>query len=215
ANREMSSLTTENTMKMGALTTGRGEYFWDDADFFVDFAQENDIRAHGHTLIWYKNGDLSTPQWVRDFKGNKEDWKRLMKEHITAVVSRYKGRVTSWDVVNEAIRDDGSFRTPEECVWTKNIGVPEYIDWAFQCAHEADPEALLFYNDYGHEYSRSKGLAINELVRGMKERGVPVHGLGLQMHVGVHRDIADIEAAVELAAETDLLIHISELNVEV
>lgn len=213
---EISSLTTENAMKMGSLSTGRGQYFWDDADFFVNFTQENNIRAHGHTLIWYKQSDTSMPGWVRDFQGSKEEWKQIIKEHIIAVVTRYKGKVTSWDVVNEAIRDDGSFRSADECVWTKNIGVPEYIDWAFQCAHEADPDALLFYNDYGHEYSKKKGIAINNLVKGMQERGIPIHGIGMQMHTGIHKDLEkDIKSAITLAAETGLLIHISELNIGV
>lgn len=212
--REMQSVTAVNAMKMGALTPdARGQYNWTDADFFVNFAQQNELRIHGHVLVWYKQSTNGMPVWVRNFSGTKEQWKQMLKEHITTVVTRYKGKVTSWDVVNEAILNDGSFRTPEECVWTKNIGVPEYIDWAFQCAHEADPDALLFYNDFGHESTQAKRNAVNNLVAGMKERGVPVHGIGMQMHTGIHISLTEIRSAIQTAASSGLLVHISELDV--
>ncbi len=212
---EFSSITAENAMKMGSISRGRGQYFWDDADYLVSFAQEHGIRVHGHALVWYKQSATSMPDWVKNFQGTKEEWKQIMKEYITDVVTRYKGKVTSWDVVNEAIKDDGSFRTAEECIWTRNIGVPEYIDWAFQCAHEADPDALLFYNDYGHEYSAAKRAAINNLVKGMLERGVPIHGVGLQMHTHTDRAVSDIRTAILTAAQTGLKVHVSELDVAV
>lgn len=214
--KEMKSVTAENAMKMGALVgAGRGQYKWDDADYLVDFARKYNLRVHGHALVWYKQSSTSMPNWVINFSGTKEEWKQMMKEHITAVVTRYKGKVTSWDVVNEAIKDDGTFRPASECVWTRNIGVPEYIDWAFQCAHEADPDALLFYNDFGHEYSSAKRTAVNNLVKGMQERGIPIHGIGMQMHTGIHRNVTDIRTAINTAASTGLLVHISELDIKV
>lgn len=213
--KEMQSVTAENAMKMGALSTGRGQYKWEDADDLVNFAQTYNLRIHGHALVWYKQSGTSMPAWVIHFSGTKEEWKQIMKEHITAVVTRYKGKVTSWDVVNEAIKDDGTFRPASECIWTKNIGVPEYIDWAFQCAHEADPDALLFYNDFGHEYSSAKRTGVNNLVAGMKQRGVPIHGIGMQMHTGIHRNVNDIRTAITTAASTGLLVHISELDIKV
>lgn len=214
--KEMGSVTAANSMKMGALCpNGRGKYNWSTADFFVDFAQKNNLRIHGHTLVWYKQSDASMPVWLREFEGTKEEWKQVMKEHITAVMTRYKGKVASWDVVNEAILRDGTFRTPEQCVWTRNIGVPEYIDWAFQCAYEADPDALLFYNDFGNETTPEKREAINELVAGMKERGVPIHGIGMQMHTGTHIPLENIHDAIQMAASSGLLVHISELDIRV
>lgn len=212
--KELGSVTAVNAMKMGALSpNARGQYNWSDADFFVNFAQQNNLRIHGHVLVWYKQSDNGMPVWVRNFSGTKEEWKQMMKDHINTVVTRYKGKVTSWDVVNEAILSDGTFRTPEECVWTKNIGVPEYIDWAFQCAYEADPDALLFYNDFGHETTPEKRDAVNKLVAGMKERGVQVHGIGMQMHTGIHISLSDIRTAIQTAAASGLLVHISELDV--
>ncbi|MFT3737676.1 MAG: endo-1,4-beta-xylanase [Breznakibacter sp.] len=184
-------------------------------DYLVNFAQSYGKRLHGHALIWYKQSTYSMPTWVQNFQGTKEEWKQIMKEYITDVVTRYKGKVASWDVVNEAVKDDGTFRPASECVWTKNIGVPEYIDWAFQCAHEADPNALLFYNDYGHEYSSAKRVAINNLIKGMKERGVPIHGYGLQMHTNVERAVGDLRNAILTAAQTGLKVHVSELDIAV
>lgn len=213
--REFSSITAENAMKMGSISRGRGQYFWDDADYLVNFAQEHGIRVHGHALIWYKQSSTAMPDWVKNFQGTKEDWKLIMKEYITDVMTRYKGKINSWDVVNEAIKDDGTFRTAEECIWTRNIGAPEYIDWAFQCAHEADPDALLFYNDYGHEYSAAKRAAVNHLVEGMLERGIPIHGVGLQVHTHVNRPVSDIRTAIITAAQTGLKVHVSELDVAV
>lgn len=214
--KELGSLTPENQMKMWTITKGRGEYFWDDADFMADFARSNNIRLHGHCLVWYKDGTRtnSNMQWLINFQGTKEEWKQVMREYILAVAGRYKGKVASWDVVNEAIRDDGSFRG-EDDIWCKNIGAPEYIDWAFHCAHEADPDALLFYNDYGHEYSTTKQQAINDLIKGMIERGVPIHGIGLQMHTNVNRNIVDLRNAINFAAQTGLKVHVSELDVAV
>jgi len=213
--KEIQSITAENAMKMGNLSKGRNQYFWEDADYIVDFAEQYKKRVHGHALIWYKQSTNAMPEWVVNFQGNKDEWKQIMKEYIHTVVGRYKGRIESWDVVNEAIGDNGQFRPASECVWTRNIGVPEYIDWAFQCAHEADPDALLFYNDYGNEYSQARRTAVNNLIAGMKERGVPIHGIGMQMHTHINRPLPDIRLAINTALETGLKIHISELDIAV
>lgn len=213
---EFKSITAENAMKMGAISRGRGQYFWDDADYFVNFGVQNNLRVHGHALIWYKQSSTSIPNWVLNFTGTKEDWKQLMKEYITAIMTRYKGKVQSWDVVNEAIRDDGTYRPASEDIWAKNIGSPEYIYWAFQCAREADPDALLFYNDFGHEYSAAKRTAIANMVADMKSKGIPIDGLGMQMHTNIDRSVfIDIKNAIDASVHTGLKVHISELEVYV
>lgn len=213
---EFKSITAENAMKMGSISKGRGQYFWDDADYFVDFGVKNNLRVHGHTLIWYKQSATATPSWVLNFTGTKDDWKQLMKEYITAVMTRYKGKVKSWDVVNEAFKDDGTYRSTSEDIWAKNIGSPEYIYWAFQCAREADPDALLFYNDYGHEYSVAKRTAIANMVADMKAKNIPIDGIGMQMHTDIDRSVfVDIKNAIDAMVKTGLLIHISELEVYV
>lgn len=204
---EMSSISGENAMKMNAISRGRKSYFWDDADYLVNFAVENKLRVHGHTLIWYKH----TPSWVSSFSGTKEDWKTIMKEYIQDVVGRYKGKVASWDVVNEIINDDGSLR---DCIWLQKIG-PEYISLAFQYAHEADPAAILFYNDYGHEYSHARRKKAYHLADSLAKNNVPIHGLGLQMHTNISRAGNDIRYAITAAAVTGLKVHVSEFDVAV
>lgn len=204
---EMSSLTAENAMKMNFLSKGRGEYFWDDADYLVDFAQQNGMRVHGHTLVWYKH----TPSWVSEFSGDKEEWKAILKEYIQDVVGRYKGRIASWDVVNEIVMDDGTLR---DCIWLQKIG-PEYIELSFRYAHEADPDAVLFYNDYGHEWSFNRRLFVNHLVDSLRTKEVPLHGIGLQMHTNTNRSLLDLRYAVTSAAISKVKVHVSELDVSV
>lgn len=205
--QEMSSITAENAMKMNFISTGRGEYFWEDADYLVDFAAQNNLRVHGHTLLWYRH----TPDWVSGFSGTKEEWIAIMREYIQAVVGRYRGKIASWDVLNEIILDDGTLRPS---VWLTNIGL-EYIGLAFKFAHEADPNALLFYNDYGHEYSHNRRLATKQLADSLVNAGVPIHGIGLQMHTNTNRSIDDLRYAIMAAATTKLMVHVSELDVAV
>lgn len=205
--KEFSSITAENAMKMTVVSKGKGLYFFDDADYIVDFAKQNNMRVHGHTLIWYRE----TPAWIQSFSGNKEAWKTLMKEYIQDVVTHFKGKVTSWDVVNEVLLDDGTYRP---CVWLTNIGT-EYIELAFKYAHEADPDAILFYNEYGQEYSHAKNVAINKLADELIAKNVPIHGIGLQMHTDINKLGGRIEYAVRAAAARNLKVHVSELDVSV
>jgi len=204
---EMSSITAENAMKMNFISLGRKSYFWDDADYLVDFAMANNLRVYGHTLIWYKH----TPAWVSSFSGTTEDWKTIYKEYIQDVVGHFKGKVASWDVVNEIINDDGTLR---DCIWLQKIG-PEYIELAFRYAHEADPQALLFYNDYGHEYSHTRRLSAFTIADSLAKKGVPIHGVGLQMHTNINRSLDDLRYAITAAAVTKLKVHVSELDVAV
>jgi endo-1,4-beta-xylanase len=215
--REYTSITAENDMKMGRLWKSR--YVWDfsKADVIVNFAIQNKIRVHGHCLVWYKQSDTSLPQWIIDLHnagwGTKEEWKNLLKEHITAVVGHFKGKVASWDVVNESIKDDGSER-PED-IWREHIGYPEYIDWAFQCAHEADPDAVLFYNDYGYEYASAKRDKTDALIKGMLARGIPIHGYGIQMHADLpNRSEGRVKDAIIRAGKLGVKIHISEIDIQ-
>lgn len=205
--KEFNSITTENAMKMSFIHPGINTYNWTDADFLVDFAVQNGKRVHGHTLNWYKN----PPAWVTSFQGDSVAWEGLLKTHIQTIVARYKGRVASWDVVNEAFEDNGTLRNS---IWVQKLG-SDYIARCFQYAHEADPEALLFYNDFGHEYGPTKRTAILNLLTALKNRGIPVHGIGMQMHTRVNRPDADLAKAIETAAATGLLVHISELDVAV
>lgn len=203
---EFNSITAENAMKMSNLApTKKDQYFWTDADYMVNFAEENQMRVHGHCLVWHN----SLPSWVNNYNGTKEDWKTLLRDYITTVVSRYKGRIASWDVVNEILLDDG---TPRQTIWYNKIGW-EYVVLAFQYAHEADPDAILFYNEYGQEYSKTKLAAINDTVQNLISRGVPIHGIGLQMHTNINQSAANMVNAIQQTAATGLIVHISELDI--
>jgi len=202
---EYSSITAENTMKFAGLHPGATTYNWTDADYLVTYAQGNNSRVHGHTLIWYK----SLPGWVTNFQGDSAAWENLMKSHIETVVAHFKGKVASWDVVNEAIDDNGNLRNS---VWLQHLG-PNYIARAFQYAHQADPAALLFYNDFGHEYSTTRRTAILNLVNSLKSQGIPIHGIGLQMHTSSNIADARIAEAITTAAATGLQVHVAELDI--
>lgn len=203
--REMRSLTAENAMKMDAISAGKGQYNWTDADYIVDFARKNGMRVHGHTFVWHQ----ALPSWVKEFKGNRDEWIALLKEYVTDVATHFRGNIASWDVVNEAFNDDGTYRSTP---WYDNIG-PEYIELAFKFAREADPDVLLFYNDYGMEYSKAKSDAICAMAEDFKTRNIPIDGIGLQMHVNVNSQIEGFFSSINAAAETGLLVHVSELDV--
>lgn len=203
--KEYNSITAENAMKFGSLHPSENSFFWTDADYLVSYAQTTGKRIHGHTLNWYN----SLPAWVTNYTGDSAAWENLLKTHIQTVVAHFKGKVASWDVVNEAFEDDGTLRNS---IWVKKLG-PDYIARCFQYAHDADPDALLFYNDYGHEYSSSKRTAIVNLLMSLKSRGIPVHGIGMQFHMTYTQTDANISAAIASAASTGLKVHIAELDI--
>ncbi len=204
---EFNSITPENAMKIATIHPERKKYDWEDADYLVDFADANKKRVHGHTLNWYK----SLPSWVVHFEGTTAEWEALLKNHIQTVVGHFKGRIISWDVVNEAVNEDGSLRNS---IWIQKLGA-EYIERAFRYAHEADPDAILFYNDYGNESSAIKRNAILKLVNELKGKGVPIHGIGLQMHTRITQSDENLQVAISSAAATGLKVHISEIDIAV
>ncbi len=207
ARQELRSITPENAMKIRVLQPERDVFDWEDADYLVNFAQENNLRVHGHTLVWHN----SLPQWLSTFDGDSAELEAIMKNHIETVVSRYKGAVTSWDVVNEAFNDDGTYRNS---IWYNKLGA-DFIARAFQYTHDIDPDAILFYNDYGHEYSSSKRTAITNLLSNLKSRGIPVHGIGMQMHTRYNQSKTNLLSAITMAIATGLKVHISELDIAV
>ncbi len=218
--REHNSVTVENAMKWGNIHPAPQTYRFEQADFIADFALARKKRIHGHTLVWY----MSNPGWLKDFKGNANQWDSLMKAHIQTVVTHFKGKVAAWDVVNEAFRDDdGTLRVenrdtkPDKdngCIWARNVG-RDYLAKAFQYAHEADPNALLFYNEYGQEWSTKKTQSILAMVADFKQRNIPIHGLGLQMHIDINTSNDGIANAIRELTKTGLKIHMSELDISV
>ncbi|MBN1580926.1 MAG: endo-1,4-beta-xylanase [Anaerolineae bacterium] len=207
---EFNMLTTENAMKFGPIHPQPDRYAFQDADDIVAFAEQHDMQVRGHALIWHQQ----VPQWIEQGDWTRETLLTVMGDHISTVVGRYKGRVQVWDVVNEAIADQSA--SLRSTLWHKAIG-PEYLDLAFQFAHQADPDALLFYNDYSAEGMSRKSDAVYELVKGMLERGVPVHGVGLQMHIISHKppDWADVQENIGRLNALGLEVHITELDVRI
>jgi endo-1,4-beta-xylanase len=215
-----SSITTENALKWPGVHPSQNTFDFSGGDVIADFCRLNQKRLHGHCLIWYQ----SNPDWLNSFSGDSLAWENLFKTHIQNVVAHYKGKATGWDVVNEAFRDDdGTLRVADVypndnfddgCIWARRLG-RDYVARAFMYAHEADPAALLFYNEYGQEWSDKKTASIIKMVADFKARGIPINGLGLQMHTDIGASNDGIIRAIQQLAATGLLIHISELDVSV
>jgi endo-1,4-beta-xylanase len=168
------SVTPENEMKWEFTEPARGQFDFTAADAIVKFARQHGQQVHGHTLVWGNRN----PAWLVDGHFSREQLINILKHHIDTVVGHYRGQVASWDVVNEAVANDGQL---QHNVWLDGIG-PGYIDMAFRFAHAADPDTRLFYNDNGGEVPGLKATAIHQLVAGLVDRGVPIDGVGLQMH---------------------------------
>ncbi|KAA9005335.1 endo-1,4-beta-xylanase [Paenibacillus spiritus] len=205
-----SSVTAENEMKPEEIHPEEERYDFAAADRIIDWAGKNGIAVRGHTLVWHNQ----VPAWMfLEKDGTPVARERLlerMREHIRTVVGRYKGRAYAWDVVNEAV-DDKTDRALRPSPWLDIIG-PDFIQAAFEAAHEADPEALLFYNDY-NETDPVKREKIYELLRSLLEQGAPIHGVGLQAHWNIYEpSLAEIREAIERYASLGLRLHITELD---
>ncbi|MBS1532928.1 MAG: endo-1,4-beta-xylanase [Bacteroidetes bacterium] len=213
---EYNSVTTENVLKFNATEPQLNQFDFSGGDTVLSFAAKNHMRVHAHNLVWHQ----ALPGWVLNFSGDSLAWENIFKTHIQSVVAHCKGKVSSWDVVNEAIRDDdGKLRNKDVnpgdgSIWRQHLG-PDYIARAFQYAHEADPGALLFYNDYGQEWNGVKLDSMVAMVNRLKRRGIPIDGIGMQMHIGINTNQANMKIAMQRLASTGLLIHISELDVSV
>ncbi|MFZ6030082.1 MAG: endo-1,4-beta-xylanase [Chloroflexota bacterium] len=205
--REFNLITTENAMKFGIVHPEPGRYDFQAADEIVNFAHGHDIQVRGHTLVWQKQ----MPEWLQYGDWTPEQVREILHRHIETVVGRYRGKVEIWDVVNEAMTGNGDV---QRNFWYKQLG-PEYIDLAFQWAHEADPDALLFINDYAAEGINKKSDGLYELVEDMLARGLPVHGVGMQFHLdsGGAQNLDSVTRNMQRLADLGLQIHITELDV--
>ena len=206
---EYDILTPENSMKMMKIQPERGRFEWTQADRIVEFAEANSMDVHGHALLWTS----STPAWAGALGGaeHRDEIRAVMREHIAAVVSRYRGRVAVWDVVNEALEEDGTLR---HGAWHNGVG-PDYIGEAFRIAREHDPDVALIYNDYGIELPGPKADALLEFLRTELAAGTPIDGVGFQMHLYSKHEGRSDEIAANLArfAELGLSIWITEFDV--
>lgn len=205
------SITPENLLKWEKVHPKNGEYNFEPVDSLVALGEKNNMFIVGHTLIWHSQ----TPAWVfEDESGNELNREQLlarMKDHILTVVGRYKGKIHGWDVVNEGVKEDGSLR---ETKWLKIIG-GDYIDKAFEFAHEADPEAELYYNDFNMWY-KGKLLGVTELVKNLRTKSIKIDGIGLQGHWGLdYPTNSEINLALETYSELNLKLMITELDMAV
>ena len=179
--------------------------FWE-TDHLMDFCRQNNIRLHGHTLVWHN----ATPEWMEKFKGDSAAWDSLLKDHVQTIVRHCRSTIRSWDVVNEAFNDDGSMR---KNIWFKNIG-ESYIEKAFRYAMEADSTAKLFYNDYSLERNDDKLASVLRYLEQVRAKGIRVDGIGLQMHVSLASpSINNINEAAQRIYKSGYLVHYSELDI--
>ncbi|WP_369052032.1 endo-1,4-beta-xylanase [Kineococcus terrestris] len=198
--REFSSLSAENQMKWEYIHPQQGFYNFYPADAIVRFAQEHDQVVRGHTLLWHSQN----PEWLTEGDFTDEELREILRDHISTVVSRYAGRIQQWDVANEIFTEEGEFR--EENIWITRLG-PGIIADAFRWAHEADPKAKLYFNDYNVESFNAKSDAYYELIQDLLADGVPVHGFAPQSHLstqyGFPNDLrANLQRFVDLGLET-------------
>ena len=209
--QEFSSMTCENDMKPGPTEPQQGVFNWERADRIADFARQNGIKLRGHCLMWHSQ----VGRWMTEDNPSPEVFYERMRNHIQAVVSRYKDVVYCWDVVNEAISDNPLAEHPYRESAMYRLCGDEFIAKAFEYAREADPDALLFYNDY-NECDPVKSRRIYEMVKKMKEAGVPIDGIGMQGHYNIYSPTEeDLDKAIELYSQVVDHIHITELDVRV
>ncbi|HBF34761.1 TPA: 1,4-beta-xylanase [Candidatus Sumerlaeota bacterium] len=208
---QFNSITPENLLKWDAVHPQLGKYRFEESDRFIEFGNKNGMFIIGHTLVWHSQ----TADWVfKNAQGGDVDRETLlarMRDHIQTVVGRYKGRVRGWDVVNEIMEENGSLR---KSPWQKIIG-EEYIAKAFQFAHEADPTAELYYNDYRLEVPGKRKGAI-ALLRKLKAAGVTVTGVGLQGHYDLNwPKPQEVDETIADFGRLGLKVMITELDVDV
>jgi len=212
--REFNMVEAENAMKWSGIRPAQDKFNFGPADKVVAFGQAHKMKVRGHCLLWSEYN----PAWLSKGSFTPEQLSKLLEEHITTVMKHYAGKVFAWDVVNESFLADGSI---EPSIWYDSPGIglagkgTAYIEQAFRWARAADPNALLFYNDYDTEGLNAKSDAVYEMVKDFKKRGVPIDGVGMQAHI-LNLDMKEISSlAANLARLTALgvEVHITEMDV--
>lgn len=208
---EFSQLEPENAMKFGPIHPGPTTYNFGPPDALVSFARTHKMAVRGHTLVWYNQN----PSWLTGGNFSPAQLSGFLQEHINTVVGHYAGQVYAWDVVNEAFNDNGTLRST---IWSDSPGIglagTAYIEQALRWAHAADPKALLFYNDYSAEATNLKSDAIYKMAQDFKARGVPIDGIGMQMHFTTSvGSLSSIETNIKRITGLGLQVHITELDV--
>lgn len=206
AAREFNRITPESVLKWGTVEPRPGEFNFGPGDAYVAFAEENGQRVHGHTLVWH-----TLPQWVIDSGRSVDELREVLRRHVQRTVAHWRGRIASWDVVNEPLGNDASLR---DSIWLRTLG-PDYIADAFRWAREADPDAVLFINDFDIEGINAKSDRLYELVRTLRGQGVPIDGVGFQTHVSKMTLPDSFESNLRRFADLGVRVAITELDVRV
>ena len=204
-------IVAEYEMKWDPIQLTQGSFDFSGGDALVDFAEANGMKVRGHALVWHQ----ATPDWVTNGSWTNDELMDIIKNHVTAVSQHYQGKIVAWDVANEALSDQSPYGLRGDSPFTK-LG-QDYIDEAFRAAHLVDPDALLFYNDYGVEGMNGKAQSMYNMVVGMLDRGVPIHGVGLQMHITTdgYPLTNRFEENVKRFTDLGLEVHITEADVRI
>ncbi|MDT0434177.1 MULTISPECIES: endo-1,4-beta-xylanase [Streptomyces] len=205
AGAQFSSLTPGNAMKWGSVEPTQGSFDWAEADRIVAFAQAHGQLVRGHTLVWHSQN----PGWLTNGSWTPAQLSTLLQNHIGTEVGRYKGKVSVWDVVNEPFNEDGTYRST---LWYDGLGA-DYIASALTWARAADPAAKLYINDYNVEGVGAKSTALYNLVRSLKDRGVPIDGVGLQAHLILGQVPGTLQQNIQRFADLGVDVAITELDV--
>lgn len=207
--REFNQVVAENALKFGPLRPTRDRFDWGPAEQIVRFAAEHAMAVRGHALAWHEQ----MPTWLTQDPPPAEEFRQILREHVQAVVRHFAGQIFAWDVVNEAIAQDGTLR-PSLLVEKLGVG---WVAEVFQWAREADSDVKLFYNDYGAEELNAKSDGIYSVLQEFLRRGVPIDGVGLQCHLALDKPLA-VEAVrqnLRRLLDLGLAVHITELDVRI
>ncbi|WP_441002433.1 endo-1,4-beta-xylanase [Pseudocolwellia agarivorans] len=210
-NQQFNAITPENSMKWERIHPSEGVYDFEAADALVEFANKNNHFFTGHTLVWHSQ----VPDWVFEDKNgkplNRDQLLKRMEDHINAVAGRYAGKIDAWDVVNEALNEDGSLR---ESKWSTIIG-DDFIEQAFIMAAKAAPKAKLYYNDY-NLYKPEKRNGVLRLVKSLQDKGIRIDGVGMQAHYSLTSpELNEIEDSIKAYSALNMDVLITELDVSV
>jgi len=233
--REFNMIEPEDALKWEVVHPDRNSFDFSQADQIVEFAIRHGMKVRGHTLVWHRQN----PKWLTNWNFTSAELSQILEKHIKAVVAHYRGNIFAWDVVNEAF-DEVRPGTLRSTIWRDEPGIDAaasdearatdiparsqhaarssqpyaYIERCFRWAHEADPHALLFYNDAEAETINPKSDEIYAMVSDFRRRGVPIDGVGFQMHVAnMHADVPSISANIKRFAALGVQVHITEMDV--
>ncbi|MEV4757058.1 endo-1,4-beta-xylanase [Micromonospora sp. NPDC049559] len=202
--REFNGVTPESALKWGTVEPRPGEFNFAPGDAYVEFAERNGQRVHGHTLVWH-----TIPAWVTDGGYPPDQLREILRRHVQNTVAHWRGRIDSWDVVNEPLGNGAGLR---DSVWLRGLG-PGYIADSFRWAREADPDAKLFINDFDVEGVNAKSDYLYQLVKELRAQGVPIDGVGFQTHVARASLPESFEANLRRFADLGVEVAITELDV--